>query len=72
MVEVVADRHMTKGPKEIVLGDGKKVTISVDVHDGYHATGSVEGGGSFDLIKKASTNFIINGAGYTVQHENRA
>ena len=72
MVEVVADRHMTKGPKEVDLGDGKKVTITVDVHDGYHATGSVTGGRNFDLIKTARTNFAINGVTFTVLHENRA
>lgn len=72
MVEVVADRHMTKGPKEIELSDGKKVVVAVDVHDGYHATGSVAGGGSFDLIKTAQVSFTINGARFTVLHENRA
>ena len=72
MVEVVADRHMTKGPKIIDLGDGKTIMVTVDIHDGYHAAGSVKGAGAFDLVKKASREIVINGTVVTVLHENRA
>lgn len=71
MVEVVADRHMTKGPKDIVLDGGKKVTVTVDEHDGYHAKGSVNGTNFFDLIKTARIGFVINGLHVIVLHENR-
>lgn len=71
MVEVVADRHMTKGPKNVDLGDGKKVTVIVDEHDGYHTKGSIDGKNLFDLIKTARVGFVINGIPITVLHENR-
>lgn len=71
MVEVIADRHMTKGPKDVDLGGGKKVTVIVDEHDGYHAKGSVDGENLFDLVKTARVDFVINGIPITVLHENR-
>ena len=72
MIEVVTDWHVTKGPKDVDLGDGKKIAVTVDEHDGYHARGSVDEEDFFDLVKTARVGLVVNGVSITILHEKRS